>query len=1035
MPKRRASSSAFAGLTVALGLAGLANGCQLLSGVSDMRFGSASVADSGSGGMGGSPSGAGGVGGEPTPTPCEQASDCPPSKSPCEAPICVAKLCGTVAVSAGSKAALAAQVDGDCRELVCNGEGVAVEKVDDSDIPDDGSDCTDDACIDGTPVAAPRPYGSSCGAEQLGQCNGSGECVECLSDADCGAPTECAAPHCVEGACQSGAKPAGAVLTIQTPGDCTRRVCDGAGHAIDEADDADVPDDGNDCTDDLCQSGVPSTAPTQSGATCGNAPAMTCNGMGACTGCSSAADCSGVDDACRTRSCVGGICSIANKPAGTKLPADAQTPGNCSSKVCTELGLVAEAADDDPPPDDGNPCTYAACVDGMPVHPPTTQALPCDVDGGKVCDGSGSCVACNAAADCSGADGPCQSNSCVEHACGVLNAANNAPAAASSQVAGDCKIVRCDGNGGTLDADLDADLPVDGLPCTQDLCAGGVPSNPPEPAGAACQSLSGGKKCDGKGVCVQCLLDADCPKGACIAGMCNDCQLKSCLDLGLTCGQATDGCGGDLLCDDQAKNGLETGTDCGGDEASCPTRCSNGVACLVDADCQSGQCEQGVCCNVACDGACRSCRAADTGGLDGQCGFVASGDDPWGQCAAGKTCDGAGACKGASGTPCSKATDCASGSCPANDGVCCSSACAGVCESCRGAKTGEPDGVCAPIMADTDPDNECVDQGAASCGKSGVCNGLPASNCKLYVDGTVCKAGSCDAAKLEQTAPSTCDGAGLCEAGAVSSCNGFQCGAAACKTSCVSGADCAATHFCGGGGVCNPKKALGATCAVGAQCTSGFCRDGVCCDGACDGTCAACSAAKTGGVNGTCAPVAFATDPDNECNLFTPVCSGGGSCAACGITLVAPGGLCPNECTGGCDDATRTCTIGCDVNDNQCAAAALVCPAGWNCEVLCGRKGACKAASVACPSDYTCKVDCSADAESCAELSLSCKNGNCNLACHGAPMKNSCTGAKVSCGSNVCTSTCDLSYVDPTKFPVHTPNGSCSCSSCGIPCL
>jgi hypothetical protein len=1040
MAPRRATLSFFASVSVALGLGLVANGCQLLSGVSDMQFGTTATGTTvsglgGSGGAGGAASGSGGAGGEEPPKPCNQASDCPASTNPCEAPICVGKLCGFVAVPAGSKAALSAQIEGDCLEFVCNGDGKTVEKVDDGDIPDDGSDCTEDGCVDGTPVSKPRAFGTSCGEGASGKCDDAGVCQGCLADADCGAPSECAVPKCVKGVCEAGALPANTPLSTQTPGDCIRRVCDGTGKTVDEPDDADVPNDGNDCTDDLCTAGVPSNPTAATGTTCGNGASMTCDGNGACNGCTIASDCSGVDDACRTRTCVAGVCGVAKQPPGTKLPSDAQTLGDCKAKACTDLGLVGDVPENDPPADDGNPCTVSACVDGAPAHPPAPQSTACAVGGGNVCDGSGSCVACNAALDCDLAVGACQLKACVDHVCSVVNAPNNEPAAPELQTAGDCQIVRCDGKGGTTNQALDADIPLDGLPCTQDLCMGGKPSNPPEPVGAACQSASGGKKCDGKGVCVQCLVDPDCKGGACIAGSCNNCQPKSCLDLGLTCGQTTDGCGGDLLCADQAKNGLETDADCGGDTETCPTRCTNGKACLVDGDCQSGHCEQGVCCNVACDGTCKSCRAADTGGKDGQCGFTTKGSDPLAQCGAGKACDGAGACKAEPGQPCVTGSDCASGYCPAQDGVCCDAACTGVCESCRAKKTGDVDGSCAPVVGDTDPDNECVDQGAASCGKSGVCDGALVPACKLYGAGTVCKAGMCDAVQLKQTAPSTCNGTGTCEAGATTACNGYLCGTGACKTSCLTDVDCAATHYCTAGGACAAKKAQGVACGGDKQCSSGYCRDGVCCNTTCSGTCTACSAAKTGLANGTCGPVTLASDPDNECSVFAPFCSGDGACASCGSTLPAPGGVCPNECTGGCDNATKTCLIACDKAEGQCENAALVCPAGWNCDVLCARKAACKSATVTCPANHACNVDCSSDAESCASLNLLCKNGTCDLSCHGVGAKNTCTGAKVACGPNACTATCDATYSDPTKFPEMSANGACSCMGCGGFCF
>lgn len=45
-------------------------------------------------------------------------------------------------------------------------------------------------------------------------------------------------------------------------------------------------------------------------------------------------------------------------------------------------------------------------------------------------------------------------------------------------------------------------------------------------------------------------------------------------------------------CDDQAKNGFETGTDCGGTECE---PCPLGAGCVRDDDCEQGGCDRGVC--------------------------------------------------------------------------------------------------------------------------------------------------------------------------------------------------------------------------------------------------------------------------------------------------------------------------------------------------------------------------------------------------------------------------------------------------------
>lgn len=63
--------------------------------------------------------------------------------------------------------------------------------------------------------------------------------------------------------------------------------------------------------------------------------------------------------------------------------------------------------------------------------------------------------------------------------------------------------------------------------------------------------------------------------------------------------------------------------------------------------------------------------------------------------------------------------------------------------------------------------------------------------------------------------------------------------------------DCRVTGFsCGGNGACvwNGVKAIGEACLQAGECSSGSCKDGVCCNTACNGPCESC-------VGGTCRPV------------------------------------------------------------------------------------------------------------------------------------------------------------------------------------
>jgi len=154
---------------------------------------------------------------------------------------------------------------------------------------------------------------------------------------------------------------------------------------------------------------------------------------------------------------------------------------------------------------------------------------------------------------------------------------------------------------------------------------------------------------------------------------------------------------------------------------------SNATPCASPADCASGFCVDGVCCDAACTSFCQACTASKKGsGVDGVCGFIASGTDPDNECLLGN-CNGSGGCMKigiggvllGNGASCTMGSQCSSGSCV--DGVCCNSACTSTCQACTAAKKGSgSDGICGNIAAATDPDNECA---LGNCNGAGICGG------------------------------------------------------------------------------------------------------------------------------------------------------------------------------------------------------------------------------------------------------------------------------------------------------------------------
>ncbi|MDB5216435.1 MAG: Branched-chain amino acid transporter, amino acid-binding protein [Myxococcaceae bacterium] len=176
------------------------------------------------------------------------------------------------------------------------------------------------------------------------------------------------------------------------------------------------------------------------------------------------------------------------------------------------------------------------------------------------------------------------------------------------------------------------------------------------------------------------------------------------------------------------------------------------VPCGYDAECGTGFCVDGVCCDRRCDGKCDGCSAKrKTSGEDGVCGPVPPGRDI------------AGRCFSQLGVACKDGLECTTGFCA--QGVCCDSTCTGQCQACNQA---DRPGICSPIM-----------EGA--CGAA--CDG----------DHT-----------LKQTGAPDVD------------CAPFKCEGPRCKTTCASVKDCAAPFVCSLDGQCtaptDPTAGTGGVC-------------------------------------------------------------------------------------------------------------------------------------------------------------------------------------------------------------------------------
>lgn len=173
------------------------------------------------------------------------------------------------------------------------------------------------------------------------------------------------------------------------------------------------------------------------------------------------------------------------------------------------------------------------------------------------------------------------------------------------------------------------------------------------------------------------------------------------------------------------------------------------------------------------------------------------------------------------GAECASPNECESGRCV--DGVCCESTCNGECQACRGDLTGAADGVCEAVLPNTDPDGDCEEEAASSCGQTGLCDGK--GGCALYEAGTVCADATCTGGVEYGTR--TCDGLGDCGPASSAECAPYLCGKASCETTCKANAECAGDAVCVGG-ACREPSALLEPCDELADCARGECIDNRC---------------------------------------------------------------------------------------------------------------------------------------------------------------------------------------------------------------
>lgn len=363
-----------------------------------------------------------------------------------------------------------------------------------------------------------------------------------------------------------------------------------------------------------------------------------------------------------------------------------------------------------------------------------------------------------------------------------------------------------------------------------------------------------------------------------------------------------------------------------------------GQDCSSRADCTTGVCSDGVCCNRACDGTCESCVGMLTGAADGTCLNVLAGTrcgpDPH-TCTAGgeyavmPTCNANGHCT-------TNSSECAEGfACAGNaDGGYCVLDCAesgtydhSLCREshwCRRDPAGGAGGICVPDLRGGGPCESSQQCTSGQC--SGFwCRGAQGDRCQSQADcatSLTCRDGFC----CNTACPGTCEacnvsgregtctpkdgqpepGHGACQ-GAQTNCEG-PC--AACAGRCDGRSpEC---FYPGAAQECAPATCSGARLTPAAQC-----------DGA--GRCAARTAEAC--------PNLFGCDESATCKTRCAShadCANGARCKPDTGECMLPGAECddaytvrlPNgavqSCQGHLCIAEGQCAQGCS-DDNQCA--------------------------------------------------------------------------------------------------------------------
>ncbi len=370
------------------------------------------------------------------------------------------------------------------------------------------------------------------------------------------------------------------------------------------------------------------------------------------------------------------------------------------------------------------------------------------------------------------------------------------------------------------------------------------------------------------------------------------------------------------------------------------------------------------------------------------------------------------------GVQCAQGKECASGYCV--DGVCCDTACVGVCSECNGAGSA---GTCAAAVQDDacgtlscPTDTECRTyqaQDAGNCDGLGQCATVPACVEMNVASGTACQSGA-----------GTCDGSGQC--------------------------------------VVPDKADLGESCGADDDCGSGVCAatasgSMVCCDQECDGTCEACGSsgfcndfpeddsscqAITCTADSTCADYPAPLN-QNRCAAFGQCVTEAAHCIpsfTSSTTSCGAGRFCDGM--GGCEDACNSsqtwCTNACvnlDTDKDNCGSCGNECAADMSCV-----SGSCECTSAGALECSGSCIDPDTDADNCGSCGNDCGADVCQSgSCVCGAGRHGCGSSTPPCYANTDGDNCGSSCLDCSDYNGTTGtcggDQKCECTGTSLACL